>query len=317
MPGLLIVLNRLLPFATPGTPLVQDLLHLAALCLLLYYAPRIQESFQEQGDQQNASGSGVAEPGAGTNAQQDIREAHEERLEDDDLADNDPEADVVHPREQVDVEQVPQRDILDDGQPGPAHAPNAATQRNVGAKKAKSLARRDQRRAYHEFMRSQGEAQRARDAEGAAEREAALAAEKERRRATAAALDAKKAKEREERREREEQGRMEELKRRELAVSIVRDELAARNMSDLFKVAEQVGGDIDEDWVEAMLNAAGVIGRKGGTMTMVTSMGWVVEVTEEQMANLYIAAAEHRMGGEDGKVELNELGTVLETILRT
>jgi hypothetical protein len=166
-------------------------------------------------------------------------------------------------------------------------------------------------------MRSQGEAQRARDAEGAAEREAALAAEKERRRATAAALDAKKAKEREERREREEQGRMEELKRRELAVSIVRDELAARNMSDLFKVAEQVGGDIDEDWVEAMLNAAGVIGRKGGTMTMVTSMGWVVEVTEEQMANLYIAAAEHRMGGEDGKVELNELGTVLETILRT
>ena len=317
MPGLLSILNRLLPFATPGTPLVQDLLHLTALCLLLYYAPQLQELLQKPLDQTNVPESGVAESATGTNTQQDVRETHEERLEDDDLANDDPEADAAHLREQVDVEQVPQRDILEDGQPGPAHAPKAATQRNVGAKKAKSLARRDQRRAYHEFMRSQGEAQRARDAEGAAEREAKLAADKERRKAATAKLDAKKAKEREERREREEQERMEELKRRELAVRIVKDELAARNMSDLFKVAEQVGGDADEVWVEAMLKAAGVIGRTGNTMTMVTSMGWVVRVTGDQIANLYIAAAENGMGGEDGKIQMDELGAVLETMLRT
>ena len=311
MEGLLSVLNRFLPFATPGTPLVQDLLHLVGLCLLLYYAPQIQELLQRRRGGTEVLASGVDEP----DPRRDVREAHEERLEEDDLVNNDPEADEGHLGE-VDVEQFQPQDILEEGQPGPAHAPDAATQRNVGAKKAKSLARRDQRRAYHEFMRSQGEAQRARDAEGAAEREAALAAEKERRRVTAAALDAKKAKEREERRVREEQDRVAELKRRELAVSIVKDELAARNMSDLFRVAEQVGGDVDEEWVGAILNAAGVIGRKGNTMTMVTSMGWVVSVTEEQMASLYIAAAENGMGDEHGKVEMDDLGAVLETLLR-
>ena len=311
MEGLLSVLNRFLPFATPGTPLVQDLLHLVGLCLLLYYAPQIQELLQRRRGGTEVLASGVDEP----DPRRDVREAHDERLEEDDLVNNDPEADEGHLGE-VDVEQFQPQDILEEGQPGLAHAPDAATQRNVGAKKAKSLARRDQRRAYHEFMRSQGEAQRARDAEGAAERDAALAAEKERRRVAAAALDAKKAKEREERRVREEQDRVAELKRRELAVSIVKDELAARNMSDLFRVAEQVGGDVDEEWVGAILNAAGVIGRKGNTMTMVTSMGWVVRVTEEQMASLYIAAAENGMGDEHGKVEMDDLGAVLETLLR-
>ena len=165
-------------------------------------------------------------------------------------------------------------------------------------------------------MRSQGDAQRARDAEGAAEREAVLAAEKERRKAAAAALDAKKAKEREEGRLKEDRERAGELERRELAVNIVKAELYARNMSDLFAVARQVGGDVDEVWVEKMLNAAGIIGRKGNILTMVTSTGWVVRVNEEQMANLYIAAAETGRGCADGRVEMEDLGAFLETMLR-
>ena len=41
-------LNRFLPFATPGTPLLQDLIHLGAICTLLYYAPQIQHWAQAQ-----------------------------------------------------------------------------------------------------------------------------------------------------------------------------------------------------------------------------------------------------------------------------
>jgi hypothetical protein len=312
--GLLKVLNRLLPFATPGTPLVQDLLHLAALCLVLYYAPQIQEITQTYRRGQPTPSQDTADNTVESYGQDNPPDVQ-------DLVDNNPgnegqEADIVPPDEQMNDAVQPQHHVLEEGQPGPARVPNVGQRGDIGAKKAKSLARRDQRRAYHEFMRSQGDAQRARDAEGAAEREAALAAEKERRKAAEAALDAKKAKEREERWLRGEHERADELKRRELAVSIVRSELYARNMSDLFNVAEQVGGDVDEVWVEKILNAAGVIGRKGDTLTMATSMGWVVRVTEEQMANLYIAAAENGMGDADGRVEMEDLGAVLETMLR-
>ena len=65
-----------------------------------------------------------------------------------------------------------------------------------------------------------------------------------------------------------------------------------------------------------MLNAAGVLGKKDDALTMVTSMGWVVRVTEQQMANLYIMAAESGMGDADGRVEMEDLGAVLETMLR-
>jgi hypothetical protein len=311
--GLLKLLNRLLPFATPGTPLVQDLLHLAALCLILYYAPQVQEMLHIHLHRQATPSQDTADDIVGTYAQDNPPEVPDEPLEDNESGIDNREADVVPPREQINDAVQEQPQIVEEGQPGPAHIPNVGQRGDVGAKKAKSLARRDQRRAYHEFMRSQGDAQRARDAEGAAEREAALAAEKERRKAAEAALDAKKAKEREERRLKEDHDRAQELKRRELAVNIVKAELCARNMSDLFKVAEQVGGDVDDAWVEKILNAAGVIGRKGNTLTMVTSMGWVVRVTEEQMANLYIATG---MGDADGRVEMEDLGAVLETMLR-
>ena len=316
--GLLASFNRLLPFATPGTPVIQDLLHLAAICTLLYYAPQIQDLLQQRRNRPSASANSTGDHVPANDDQQAIHELDDRELqgEDEPLDQQQPQLDVPFEQEQND-EQHPQAGDVEIGQPGPAHLPNAATQRNVGAKKAKSLARRDQRRAYHEFMRSQGDAQRTRDAEGAAEREAAISAEQERRKAVAAELDTKKAREREERKARDEQDRKEELKRRELAVSMVKQQLAAHNMCDLFRVAKQIGGDVDDQWVERMLDAAGVLGRKGDVVTMVTSTGWVARVSASQMANLYITAAENSIGDEQsGKVEMDELGAVLETMLR-
>ena len=314
--GILGSLNRLLPFATPGTPPVQDLIHLVAVCLLLYFAPQIQEYLRGPRDILQTQPEQEATDLVATQDEDNHEDMRNEApAAEPFLGGGEPDAAAAPLREAVRDEQLLQDDILE-GQPGPAHVPNTAANRNVGAKKAKSLARRDQRRAYHEFVRSQGDAERARDAEGAAERDAALTAERERRRAAEAALDAKKAKERDERKAKEEQDRADKLRRREFAVGIVRDELAARNMCDLFRVPEKVGGDVDEIWVENMLNAAGVLGKKGDTLTMITSMGWVVRVTEQQMANLYITAAEDGMGGADGRIEMEDLGAVLETMLR-
>ncbi|KAK3725408.1 hypothetical protein LTR37_000378 [Vermiconidia calcicola] len=315
MANLFSFLNRLLPFATPGTPLLQDLLHLGVICTLLYFAPQIQECLlpRPHGDQHPVP----AEDHVANVEPDQLREAEreQERHRDPDL--NDANIADDHDRqENVHYQQEDQPGPIPEGQPGPARAPDTTAPRNVGAKKAKSLARRDQKRAYNEFMRSQGEAQRARDAEGAAEREAALAAEKERRRAAAVALEAKKAKEREQRREREEAERREEIRRRELAVSIVRQELQDSNMCDLFKVARQLGDDIDEEWVEQILRASGLIGRKGDIMTTITGMGWVVSVTADDMAQLYRTATDRRLGDDYGRVDYNDLGALLETSIR-
>lgn len=295
-------INRLLPFATPGTPLVQDLGHLLALCSLLYFAPQIQVWIQ-----------GTSTPAF----VDDSGNTHDEPNE------NPIDADVVEPLQQDDTGPAPEPEHVnvENGEPleaqeadpvRPGPVTEIRDQRQIGAKKAKSLARRDQKRAYHEFQRSQGEAQRARDAEGAAERDAALAAERERRKATEAALEAKKAKEREKRRDQERREREDEIRRRELTVRLVRRELEERKRCDLFKVARQVGDDVDEEWVEKILHASGMIGRKGETMTMITGMGWVVRVNREDMVALYKTAQLKR---GKGTFAYDELGVMLESIL--
>ncbi|KAK3717037.1 hypothetical protein LTR37_006092 [Vermiconidia calcicola] len=315
MANLFSFLNRLLPFATPGTPVLQDLLHLGVICTSLYFAPQIQERLLHRPDGEQHSGP--TEDHIANVESDELRDAEREQgrhgdagLNDANIADHDGRQENVYFQQEEQPEPIPE------GQPGPARAPDTTAPRNVGAKKAKSLARRDQKRAYNEFMRSQGEAQRARDAEGAAEREAALAAEKERRKAAAVALEAKKTKEREQRREREEAERREEIRRRELAVSIMRQELEDSMMCDLFKVARQLGGDVDEEWVEQILRASGLIGRKGDVMTMISGMGWVVSVTANDMAKLYRTATDKRLGDEYGRVDYNDLGALLETAIR-
>ena len=317
MASLFGLLNRFLPFATPGTPLLQDLVHLGAICTLLYYAPQIQHWVQEQ--------------------QQPTREPNEVPNDDTVQLDTPPVAHDGEPREPVvadenanqyaapdDFENAPNDDLeaehahadIQEGQPGPAGPANVPAHRNVGAKKAKSLARKDQRRAYNEFMRSQGDAQRAEDAKDAAEREATLAAERERRKAAAAALEAKKAKERELKREADRKQRDEEIRCRELAITLVRGALDDQRMCDLFKVAKQVGGDVDEEWVERIIRSSELVGMRNGVLTMITSVGWAIRVSQQDVRQLYENAAVQDMSDESGAVGYDQLGSLFENILK-
>lgn len=302
------LLNKLLPFATPGTPVIQDLVHLAVIATLLYYAPQIQERLRQQGNHRDRTGEDseiVQEAPAAPD--QDVNVVEEQQ--DQDRA------------EQEEPANLPDQNLLEghgEDEPGPANLPNAHAQRNVGAKKAKSLAKRDQRRAYNEFMRSQGEAQRARDAEGAAEREAEQTAERERRRAAAVMVEAKKAKEREQRKEQERSARESEIIRRDAALSLVRSELDEAGMINLFDVASRIGGDADEVWVERVLNAGGVLGWSpdGDRLTLVLNTGWLARVGRNDMRQVYAKAASTGSTDPSGRISFDRIGTLIEAALK-
>lgn len=316
-------LNILLPFATKGTPLIQDLLHLAALCTALYFAPQIQAYIQEQRRPRDQHAQDYQ-------PQQEVPETEDRAAAPEHHHAAPPPQAFVEDADEEELEQpdAPFNDFAgpadapqDDGEPGPVNprpqAPAASNNtRTVGAKKAKSLARRDQRRAYHEFMRSQGEAQRARDAEGAAEREAQLAQERARRAAKEAEVEAKRAKEREAKRLKEEKARDEEIQRRERAVRIVREDLASRRVADLEDVASRVGGNVNREWVEGLVRASGLLNESHGQqLTFITANGWVARVEREDMEVLYSEA----LGATDeteGTVSFSDLGGRLGGVLQ-
>jgi hypothetical protein len=315
MASILGLVNRLLPFATPGTPLLQDLVHLGVICTLLYYAPQIQHWAQER---QYATGefdelpiddtANVAEANPAPHDQDPAR--------DDDEADQRAAVDDFENVEAGDQGRPHDDANIQEGEPGPAGPANTPAHRNVGAKKAKSLARKDQRRAYNEFMRSQGDAQRAEDAKDAAEREATLAAERERRKAATATLEAKKAKEREQKRETERKQREEEIRSRELAITLVRETLDAQRVCDLFKVAKQVGGHADEEWVERIVRSSELVGMRNGVLTMITSVGWAVRICQQDVRQLYENAAVQDISDESGAIGYDQLGSLFENILK-
>lgn len=308
------LLNILLPFATPGTPLLQDIIHLTALCMLLYFAPQIQQWVEKRRARSTHNEAEDVDDRIPDVEQHDevVPEGHAEpqdtlAQQDDTWNHNDQRA-GGRPREHpADLD-----DAAENGQPGPATVPPI---RNVGAKKAKSLARKDQKRAYNEFMRSQGDAQRARDAQGATEREAALSAERERRALIERDLQSRKAQERGAKKEREEQDRKHIARRTELVLDIVRAELDSKKMCNLFKVAEALGDDVDEDWVERVLKASGMIGRGDDTATVITETGWVVVVTANDMQDVYQAAIEDDLGDGKGRIAQEEVAGLLVRIL--
>lgn len=315
MASILGLVNRLLPFATPGTPLLQDLVHLGAICTLLYYAPQIQHWAQSQQHENENHDSPLPDNIAQETDQPNVPRNHEPRqaFVEDDNADQPAPADDFENDQDNDQDDLNADPDIQEGQAGPANTP---AHRNVGAKKAKSLARKDQRRAYNEFMRSQGDAQRAEEARGAAEREAALAVERERRKAAAAVVEAKKAKEREQKREAEKKQREEELRVRELALGLVRDALEDQGVCDLFKVARQVGGEADEEWVERILRASDLVGTREGVLTMITSVGWAVRVTQQDVRQLYENAAVQDVSDESGAISYEQLGGMFENVLK-
>jgi len=329
-------INRLLPFATPGTPLVQDILHLLALCGALYFAPQIQSYIQrtlrqntndqdqhatDEHNQEDVVPTGAAaqerglEPAANLQQQQQDPAAHEH-----------PPAQQQQGHNQAPIPPEQDNNDNDAAQPGPANnrplPPRTINNNNIGAKKAKSLARRDQRRAYNEFVRSQGESQRAAEAADAQEREAELTAERARRAAAETEVRAREARTREERREKERIEREEEMGRRERAVGIVRAELGgARGICELEGVVERVGGGVDRAWVEKLVRASGMLGvgvEDGGEVTMLTERGWVVRVGRSDMEEMQrVALGPLMVLDEAGRVSYDQLGGVLENVLKS
>jgi hypothetical protein len=295
---------------------VQDLIHLGVICVVLYYAPNIQDRIQQRRNAEQERETDQIDP--------DHHDLEPIAIGGHDPANHDhPTAPPIHPDVAADeLDAIPPAAAAANVEPGPADPPRPPPnqqqqQRNVGAKKAKSLAKKDQRRAYHEFQRSQGDAQRARDAEGAAEREAAQTAERERRRLAEAALEAKKAREREQRRVEVQRAREAQMVVRERVVDEVRAALDARGWCHLVDVVDAVGaGDEDEVWAEKILRAGGVLGTGAdGSLTVVTSTGWAVRVRRGDMLAAYAKAAECGRG-EMGEVTLEDLGMVLEDVIR-
>ena len=324
------LLNFLLPFTKPDTPLFQDLVHTAILVGTLYFAPQIAEWYNTQVAQETPRY--VPDPGlgAGEDTQQDEEPLIDERfvLQDDGeeqvgppppLAPTPPPAQPHRPpppqiEDFPDPETFPNNDAqLAFGVAGPANDRPRPTPANraIGTKKAKSLARKDQRRAYHEFHRQEAELRRLQAQEGAEEREAALAAERERRAHVEEQIREKEREEREKRKEEERREAEEEVERRERVVSRCRDEVKQHGAIDLVDIAWTEGKD--KLWIERLVRASGLLTqlREGGAHIMITGHGWLVSVDNELMEEAYANAAVHG-NANGGRISIAELGSIIE-----
>lgn len=323
-------LNRLLPFTRPGTPWLQDVLHTLVLCTILWFAPRILEKTSENYKQDDTNhpaenrmrnGGRIVDSGALNDGLNDQIGGEHITYIGDTVA-------VDAASHSGDIEEMPQANggqtIIDD--PGldlaneaherPSGIPGA---RNVGKKKAKSLARKDQRRAYHEFMRSQGDAQRARNHEIEAAQEQEVIQEKEQRAAIAAKLDRAHRAAREKRKEEEAKKWQDEIARRKDAVKQVRESMQSQSWADLGAVARRVGGGVDTAWVEKICRAEGIMRETGHhkTVTMITKTGFMVQVGEDHMKEACRRAAEMKGNGkDDGTASWAQLGAALEDVVR-
>jgi hypothetical protein len=202
---------------------------------------------------------------------------------------------------------------------GPAQPPPARARdpnRPVSTKKAKSLARRDRIRAYNEFLREQGDTQRAQEASTAEQRGKEQAEERARRRKVEAEIEERERKMRESRKEREMLARKEEAQKIIETARLVSESLDSSGMIELAEVVKLV--DRDVAWVEAVVKKEGILGLKSenGTkvLTLLTGRGWIVRVDETSMKALYQAASAHN-GSASGKIGWSELGIMLERIL--
>ncbi|KAI9887485.1 MAG: hypothetical protein M1823_000664 [Watsoniomyces obsoletus] len=320
------IFNLLFPFTRPGTPLLQDVIHTLILCTFLWYAPRILE--RRVGRQVQNTPRAPEErhtPANEMNSQgiQEMNEA-EDILGENPLPD---EAQAGVPDEAASFLAAEGNGHLpttgpeqhDDDVPldPPPTRPVTAATRNVGKKKAKSLARKDERRAYHEFMRSQGDAQRAQEREEAAEQEQYLAEERQRRAKVEAELEEKNRRLREQRKQEEREAWQKEMTRRKLAVSFVRESIEILGWANLNEIAEDIGGDVDAAWVEKLCRVEGVIQDREDAMRIVTSSGFIVEVSKEKMREACEKVAMKERNEKDGlEISWDELAEALDDVVR-
>ncbi|KAF8473557.1 hypothetical protein BDZ91DRAFT_759930 [Kalaharituber pfeilii] len=210
--------------------------------------------------------------------------------------------------------------------PTPPHRPPRT--RTVGTKKAASLARRDQRRAYNEFIRSQALA--AAEAARAVEEELQEKQfEEKRRRALAEEeIDARREKERLQRLERE---REEERRWREDVEAIKREVMSGAGGAGRGRRAWNIKRDLvplvkgrNDRWVVETLEREGLVGTREGDgggggngdigeweMGMVTGKGWYVIVGKRDIEKVYEGLEE--AGGQG--MSWGELGRMLQEVL--
>jgi hypothetical protein len=323
------LLNALLPFTNPSTPLIQDLIHTAILVGTLYFAPQIAETYRAHTNQHEPS-THTGHEAAGEN------QAVEERLipVDETFIPQDDGEDAVEENAQPPPPNQPVQDgpawqnqpdaFAEDAaaQPGPANERPRPTLANraIGPKKAKSLARKDQRRAYHEFHRQEAEMRRLREAEGKEEKEAELAIERARRAEVVRQIQEREREERERRKEEEKREQEEERNRRERVVELVRMGVEKRGAVDMVDVGWKEGKD--GLWVERLIRASGMLSQlakeaesvdHGGEKShvMITGGGWIVRVDEKIMQGVYAEAVQFAQMTE-GKVSFDKFGTLLE-----
>ncbi|OAL56365.1 hypothetical protein IQ07DRAFT_581722 [Pyrenochaeta sp. DS3sAY3a] len=336
------LLNTLLPFTKPGTPLLQDLIHTALLCGTLYFAPQIAEWHKARQAQEATDGSGtqienplpppaedddIFEPQLDEDVPLDDRFVlQDDGAEHDDtdgppppLAPTPPPLAPHNQRRQPPPPRVDDFGPFDDAQPGPVNPrPDAAgprptqANRTIGAKKAKSLARKDQRRAYHEFHRQEAEMRRLQEAEGKEEREAALQAERGRRAQVEEEIREREREERERVKKEREREAQEEAERRERVLARVRDQVQSSGAVYLSSLAAKEGKD--EVWIEQLVRASGLLAqlqKKEGQHVMITAHGWLVRIEKEVMEKAY-KDAEAFGERNGGKVTMAEFGGILE-----
>jgi hypothetical protein len=188
--------------------------------------------------------------------------------------------------------------------------------REVGAKKAKSITRRNQQRAYNEWLREQGDAQRAEWARDEEKRKKELMVERERRADIDAKVREKDRQEREARKIKEEAERQAELEATKTATRLIDDALALKNFIGVAEVAGVVKRD--SEWVQQFVKKEGIVGTKardGEKQTiMVTKSGWLVRVNTKTMENVYHQAVVTCDHGE-GKVMWNEMGRLVQGVI--
>ena len=322
MTGLLGVLNTLLPFTDPSRQLWRDILHTIVLCTFLYFGPQIR--LERVYDLAWLHGKKPDQA-------REVVEVDESREHASDGAvEQEPATEDIHAEPpgllNADDNEINPPIIEDLRAADPADAPNAALQlpaarqrdpnRAVGAKKAKSLARKDRQRAYNEFLREQGNAQRAKDAEGAEEREKEAAKERERRKAIEDRIQEQKAKDRAAKRQKEEKDRQEEEARVAKALGMI-DVGLKKRVVRLSEVAETVGSDLS--WVQALVKREGYVGIKEQhgekVMTMVTTHDCLVRIDNTLMQKTYQQVVASRDPDDDSVITFDDIGARLEQIL--
>ena len=333
------LINALLPFTRPGTPLLQDIGHTALVCALLYYAPKYIEQRQQR--QYSTSEEAYLNSDNNKNLQTHVNDGAAEEYANDQVRNQESVVNDGHnalPREEVDTDSdLDDSDNETDLEVRPnipeQHFPEAQDHphnenhrqqtslpntRLVSTKKARSMARRSQRRAYNEFLRSQGDAARAVAAAEAARHEASVALERARRSAADAAAELRLTEERQARKELTLAKAAKEESRTQMVVTIVKKRLLDVGLVDIEKDVLEFVDELNVEKVKRIARAAGIEGTrledKQMVSTVILNSKYIVNLDEELMKEAYNLAATSTEQ-DMGKVTWAQLGSILESLL--